>query len=595
MPTRVTGMFSGLDTETLIQDLMKAKRKKNENLTKEKTKLEWKQTAWQDLNKELKSLYTGTLGNLRYSTAFRKKATTASNSAISVITGENAMNSVQSLSVTKLAKTGYLTGSKVQSTDGSAVTASTLVKDLTVKDDNGDPIAGLTDVTGGSFTVTTKGKTTKITIDENTTMANLTSQLNAAGVNANFDEKNGRLFIGATASGLENDFTITADNAAGFSALSVLGINVDPNAEGNANVNAQYTKYAAYYDDYSGMDKDAAIEAITTNTNSEIYKMLKAELDDPESTDYDAAYDRLMAKIEFAHNGLPASNSPLYSSDAVRLAGDDAEITLNGATFTSSSNTIEVNGLTITANAECQNVVLTTQDDTDGIYDVVKDFLKKYNEIIKKMDKLYNADAAKGYDPLSDEEKDAMSDSEIEKWETKIKDSLFRKDSTLGSVFNALKDGMNQGIEVNGRMLYLGDFGIGTQNYFEAAEGERAVLHIDGDKDDGVSSGNADKLKSMIATDPDAVVGFFTKLSASLYDKMHNLSGTSSTSSFGSFFEDKQMKTDIADYTSKIAEAEEKLNAYEDRYYNKFSKMEVALSKLQSQTSYLSGLFGGGQ
>ncbi len=595
MPTRVTGMFSGLDTETLIQDLMKAKRKKNENLTKEKTKLEWKQTAWQDLNKELKSLYTGTLGNLRYSTAFRKKATTASNSAISVITGENAMNSVQSLSVTKLAKTGYLTGSKVQSTDGSAVTASTLVKDLTVKDDNGDPIAGLTDVTGGSFTVTTKGQTTKITIDENTTLGNLASQLNRAGVNANFDEKNGRLFIGATASGLENDFTITADNAAGFSALSVLGINIDPNAEGNANVNAQYTKYAAYYDDYSGMDKDAAIEAITTNTNSEIYKMLKAELDDPESTDYDAAYDRLMAKIEFAHNGLPASNSPLYSSDAVRLAGDDAEITLNGATFTSSSNTIEVNGLTITANAECQNVVLTTQDDTDGIYDVVKDFLKKYNEIIKKMDKLYNADAAKGYDPLSDEEKDAMSDSEIEKWETKIKDSLFRKDSTLGSVFNALKDGMNQGIEVNGRMLYLGDFGIGTQNYFEAAEGERAVLHIDGDKDDGVSSGNADKLKSMIATDPDAVVGFFTKLSASLYDKMHNLSGTSSTSSFGSFFEDKQMKTDIADYTSKIAEAEEKLNAYEDRYYNKFSKMEVALSKLQSQTSYLSGLFGGGQ
>ena len=211
------------------------------------------------------------------------------------------------------------------------------------------------------------------------------------------------------------------------------------------------------------------------------------------------------------------------------------------------------------------------------------------------MDKLYNADAAKGYDPLSDEEKDAMSDSEIEKWETKIKDSLFRKDSTLGSVFNALKDGMNQGIEVNGKTLYLGDFGIGTQNYFEAADGERAVLHIDGDKDDGVSSGNADKLKSMIATDPDAVVGFFTKLSASLYDKMHDLSGTSSTSSFGSFFEDKQMKTDIADYTSKIAEAEEKLNAYEDRYYNKFSKMEVALSKLQSQTSYLSGLFGGGQ
>ena len=595
MPTRVTGMFSGLDTEILIQDLMKAKRKKNENLTKEKTKLEWKQEAWKDLNKEIKSLYTGTLSNLRYTSAFRKKTTSVSNSAVSVITGDNAMNSVQSLSVTKLAKTGYLTGQKVTSADGSAVTASTLVKDLTVKDDNGNPVAGLTDVTGGSFTVTTKGKTTKITIDENTTMANLTSQLNAAGVNANFDEKNGRLFIGATASGLENDFIITADNAAGFSALSVLGINVDPNAAGNEKISEAYADYARFYGPLAGQDKDAAIQAILDDQNSEIYAKLKAELDDPESTDYDAAYDRLMAKIEFAHNGLPASNSPLYSSDAVRLAGDDAEITLNGATFTSSSNTIEVNGLTITANAECQNVVLTTQDDTDGIYDVVKDFLKKYNELIKKMDKLYNADSAKGFDPLTDEEKDSMSDSEVEKWETKIKDSLFRKDSTLGSIFNALKDGVGKGFEVNGKTLYLADFGIGTQNYFEAAENERSVLHIDGDTDDGISGGNADKLKSMIATDPDAVVGFFTKLSASLYDSLHDLSGSSSTSSFGSFYEDKQMKTDISDYTSKIADAEDRLNAYEDRYYNKFSKMEVALSKLQSQTSYLSSLFGGGQ
>ena len=468
MPTRVTGMFSGLDTETLIQDLMKAKRKKNENLTKEKTKLEWKQEAWKDLNKELKSLYTGTLSNLRYSTAFRKKTTSVSNNAVSVITGDNAMNSVQSLSVTKLAKTGYLTGQKVTSADGSAVTGSTLVKDLTVKGSNGNPVAGLTDVTGGSFSVTTKGKTTKITIDENTTIASLTSQLNKAGVNATFDEKNGRLFIGASASGIENDFTITADNAAGFSALSVLGINVDTSASGNANVEEAYSKLASYYDVLAGQSKDAAIAAITSDLDSEIYMMLKAEMDDPDSTDYDAAYDKLMAKLEFAHDGLPASGSSLYSAGAVRLAGDDAVITLNGATFTSSSNTIEVNGLTITANAECQNVVLTTQDDTDGIYDVVKDFLKKYNELIKKMDKLYNADSAKGYDPLTDEEKDAMSDSEVEKWENKIKDSLFRKDSTLGSIFNALKDGVGKGFEVNGKTLYLSDFGITIDDDFNA-------------------------------------------------------------------------------------------------------------------------------
>ena len=64
---------------------------------------------------------------------------------------------------------------------------------------------------------------------------------------------------------------------------------------------------------------------------------------------------------------------------------------------------------------------------------------------------------------------------------------------------------------------------------------------------------------------------------------------------FGSFFDDKQMKLDIADYATKVADAEKKLQDYEDKYYNKFSKMEVALSKLQSQNSYLTGLFGGGQ
>ena len=55
----------------------------------------------------------------------------------------------------------------------------------------------------------------------------------------------------------------------------------------------------------------------------------------------------------------------------------------------------------------------------------------EYNKLIKSMDEAYNADSSKGYEPLTDDEKDAMSDTEVEKWETKIKDSLLRKDSTI--------------------------------------------------------------------------------------------------------------------------------------------------------------------
>ena len=98
------------------------------------------------------------------------------------------------------------------------------------------------------------------------------------------------------------------------------------------------------------------------------------------------------------------------SADATKVPGQDAIIYLNNAKFEGASNTFEINGLTITCNAETGNetVTLTTQDDTSGIYDMIKKFIKEYSELINEMDKLYNADTAKGYEPLTDEVLDAM-------------------------------------------------------------------------------------------------------------------------------------------------------------------------------------------
>ena len=121
------------------------------------------------------------------------------------------------------------------------------------------------------------------------------------------------------------------------------------------------------------------------------------------------------------------------SSTAVRVTGQDAVIELNGAEFTSSSNTFSINGLTITAKG-LSNVIgtdaegkpvyeqaqITTQDDVDGIYKMIKNVIKQYNELIKEIDTLYNAASAIGYEPLTSEEKAAMSDDEVEQWEEKL-------------------------------------------------------------------------------------------------------------------------------------------------------------------------------
>lgn len=109
--------------------------------------------------------------------------------------------------------------------------------------------------------------------------------------------------------------------------------------------------------------------------------------------------------------------------------------------------------------------------------------------MINEITSLYNADSAKGYDPLTDEEKDAMSDTEVEKWEQKIKDSLLRRDDSLEAVMNAMTSSMSKGVEVNGKTYYLSNFGIKTLGYLNAPENQQNAYHIDGDSDDTCNFG----------------------------------------------------------------------------------------------------------
>ena len=57
-------------------------------------------------------------------------------------------------------------------------------------------------------------------------------------------------------------------------------------------------------------------------------------------------------------------------------------------------------------------------------------------------------------------------------------------------------------------------------------------------------------------------------------------------------FVDKEMDKELSKYAQTIAKWEEKVKDKEDYYFKQFSQMEVALSKLQNQTSSLSGLLG---
>lgn len=335
----------------------------------------------------------------------------------------------------------------------------------------------------------------------------------------------------------------------------------------------------------------------TLNSVTSAYDTLKTNTDKYNgagaTTLEDDVQTELQARAVAASNAL-ADNS--YSSDAIKNDGQDAVIKLNGATFTSSSNTFNVNGLTIVAQEKTTGPVsITTSQDYQEMYDTIKNFISKYNSLVIEMDTLYNADSAKGYEPLTDEEREAMTESQIEKWENKIKDSILRRDSTLSGVSSSIKSVMQMSMEINGTKYSLSSFGINTGGYFETDKNARSAYHIDGDADDSSVKSNSDKLMKAITSDPDTVVNFFTSLNQNLYktitQKGKYIEGISSSDTV---YNDKVMDSEIADYESKIKALEKKFTAMEDKYYKQFASMETALAKLQSSTSSITSLLGGG-
>ncbi len=576
MAMRVSGINSGLDTDAIVQELVSAYSQKTEKYTKEQTKLGWKQEAWKELNTKVYSLYNS-VGKMRYSSAYSMKKTTVSDTTKATVTASGeAVNGTQKLHVLSTAQSGYLTGGKLAfrkevTKDGVTTLEKTELKD---KDGNPEKLTSTTklsalgytdgkDTTLDVHTTNEKGEavTQKITLGKDSTIQDVVSALRENGLNASFDENNGRLFVSSKDTGKAADFTISAST----------------------------TKKIPKTDDDGNLVKDKDGNVV----------MEEIEMSDDES----ASSKKLLGLL-----GLDTVNNT-YDNQAVKIDGRDAVISLNGVKYTNTTNDFAINGLNVSVTGVTDDVTdpenvdlstlddstaitITTTTDSQGIYDKVKDFLTEYNNIINEITKLYNADSAGSYEPLTDDEKDKMSDTEIEKWETKIKDSLLRRDTSLGTIMNSMMTAMSSPITIDGKDYSLSSFGIQTLGYLNAAKNEQNAYHIDGDEDDENTSGNKDKLMDAITKNPDTVIDFMKQLSTNLYKAMDQQMQSSSLRSRYKIYNDKELDKEYSNLTKTIKQWESKVSDKEDYYYKKFSNMETAMSKLQSQTSSLSSMLG---
>lgn len=631
MPIRLSGLASGLDTDAVVKELMTAQRAKVDKITKKKTKLEWKKEAWTDLNKKVYSFYSEQAFKFKSSGTYKqKKATSTDESKITVKAGVDATTGSHTISVKQLASASYLTGGRIVDSTSQTTTTNNMTNTTKLSD------LGITEDVTFSFS-TSDGKTSSVTLNGDSAISDLTEKLGEVDMAVNVSD--GKLSFVKTRTGASTggtdvnnddnyDVTISVDKQVAFEKLGLGSSTSLTIASGThqSDAGAQVT-----YDTVSaggGVTADTRLsdmgiaagtvfnlngtEIATTGTMT-----IRQLTDKFKEIGINASFDSKQQRFFLSSKESGAANDIQLTSDtagalaklgldtsvtnadptqnAVKIDGKDATIIYNGATITSSTNDISVNGLNITVNDVTTDetgkdtpIKLSVTNDVDAIYDSVKDFVKAYNTLVKELSDKYSAKAAKGYEPLTDDEKEEMSEKQIEQWETKIKDSLLRRDSTISSLTSTMRTALSSSVEIDGKSYSLVSLGIKTGLYTENGQ-----LHIDGDKDDASVSNNEDKLRKMIEEDPDKVYQILTGVGNQLYDKLKDsMSSIKGLRSALTVYNDKEMDTQITSYTKKIAEMEEKLQDMEDRYYKKYAALETAMSKLNAQSSQLAGFFG---
>lgn len=633
---RMTGLISGMDTESMVKELVKASSTKVDNVRKEKQMLEWKKEAWQDLNTKIYDLFKNELSALKTNSTYKgKKATVSDESKASVTAKSGAATGTHTVTVKQLASSAYLTGANIKAAGGLYSTYASAT--------NNTSFADMKDADGNSLDLV--GKT--ITIGNGNALGDMEFVLGGEGENgvANLAELNKKLsetegFKGLKAS-YENGQIVFSNTSATkaedgtetgtvFTVESeALGLSGELNFKADEDTGAVtsltgatslgYTKEFTS-SDISGSTKLADI-GIAVGTSFSVNGK-EFVVDDKTTMDsfaaglsklgVSASFDAKQGRFYINSAGSGAENDFNITSTSdtamdilglgagsTKIDAKDAIIEYNGVEYTGSSNTFDVNGLSITAKAVSDSPMsIEVASDNGGAYDAVKNFVKKYNELIDEMNKLYD-EKKTDYEPLTEEEKSQLSDTQIEKWEEKAKSGLLRRDSTISSLLSSMRSILNSAITVTNEdgttsQYTLASLGIVTGDY-----SEKGKLHILGDEDDPAYASQPNKLKQMLEEKPDIfaqVLAGTTEnqgIGLKLYNKLSDaMSLKVDRSSAFTFYDNLSMDKDIEDFDDDIEKWEDKLKAMEDKYYDQFAAMESAMAKLQSQQSYISSLMG---
>lgn len=647
---RMTGLISGMDTESMVKEMVSASSSKVDKVKKEKQLLQWKKEAWQGLNTKLYDFYKNEVSSMRLASSFKSKtATVSDDKKVTVKAGSGAANGSHSVSVKQLASSAYLTGANIK-TSGKTYTTyanagtSTEFADMTDADGNNLGLAGQTiTITSGNGTVAPlsfelggSGDNGVASIDalnkklaatsgyEKLSASYVDGKLTFTNASAKKDEDGntvGEIYnVDSTALGISGEVSFKKDEAIGQSTTLEASLDMrykkdftSLDISGNTKLADIGIKVGTTFS-IKGKDFVVADDTTISDLTDGLSKMgVSANFDAKQGRFYINA-SSTGAEYDFDLTSSDSSALDLLglskSAGATKVDAQDAIIEYNGVEYVGSSNTFELNGLTITAKGVTGTydketgtftndspISVDVGTDVDGVYNTIKNFVKKYNELIDEMNTLYN-ESKPEYEPLTDEERSQLSDTQIEQWEKKAKTGILRRDETINELLSSMRTILNKGVTVtdkdgNEQTVTLASLGIVTGDY-----SEKGKLHIMGDADDAAYASETNKLKAALENNPEIFSQAFVGdkenpgIGAQLYSSLTKAMGRSESSHSLTFYDDITLDDKIDDKDDEIDKWQEKLQKLEDKYYDQFAAMESAMAAMQSQQSYISALMG---
>lgn len=684
---RISGLASGMDTEKMVSDLMKAKRIPLDKLKQKKQVLEWQRDGYREMNTLLLNFRTEAF-NMKLTSGYRTKTVTSSDEArVTAIANTSAGNA--SYSITKVDQlataatkvSGAITvddpskalflsnlGTQISWKQGSVETTTLTVgadktatinlpsgvllkKTVPIGDPNyGTAPADLSEmvvkVNGTAYKLVNSGTPAadEVSVDPSGKLTFGTNVAVGSSVSVNYytDIKQEKFKPAADTSAIQLSKGSISDGSVSISFGATTyksGGNGDPDQLDATkiydssdtivgNIDASTGKITLNPGKEIAKDTDVTVEykqnyftfGMTTNTSkgqvtekfgiqgSESLNQVLQKMNNS-SLGVSAFYDSVKDKISLTRTETGNFNAGdemittdgflsnvLKFSGVAETGGENALFTVNGLSTERTTNSFDMNGVSITLKQaftpDKGAVSLSINNNVDAVVDKVKKFVETYNDAVKKILDKVSEPYYKDYQPLTDDQREQLSDKQEEQWEEKSKSGLLRRDSMLTGVLDKMRLDFSTAVNGDGmnyKYTQMSSIGITTTaNYLE---GGKLIL-------------DEDKLRKALQDDFSSVEKLFSSTGTSnsqqgiasrLYDSINatmdkiKLKAGNSFSTSETFTIGKNLKR----IDSDIITFEDRLKQTEDRYWRQFSAMEEAINKSNGQSASLMSMFGG--